>query len=159
MKSAIEQIRECKYLYLHAISEPSDNKLCVVLHEARIGGTIAASTLAAEHDPAVADMLAGSREILHDPECKVFNLSWPDYIGYSIQNECFSLPEPADSIGEGRLIVEYTKSVYLDYLAKSTFASADHPGPFKHWAMYCLNHTVDVASMHAPNIQVKAADR
>ena len=154
MNSHVGAIRACKYLYLHSVSEPEENSLRVVLHEAKVGGPPTAEQLAQEALPSVRELLAGSNAIVHGPGCQVFELVWPSYIGYSVENESYALPEPEESVGEGRLIVVYTESVYLRYLSKATLASADYPGPFKHWALCCLNHIVNVASVEEPAIMV-----
>ena len=154
MNAQVEAIRACKYLYLQAVSEPEENSLRVVLHEAKVGGPPTAEQLAEEALPAVRELLAGSKAIVHGPGCQVFELVWPSYIGYSVENESYASPEPKESVGEGRLIVIYTQSVYLRYLSKASFASADYPGPFKHWALCCLNHIVNVASTEEPVITV-----
>lgn len=147
----IRAIRSAKYLYLGSISEPRDNCLRLVILEATND-----SLPQATEPPEVFSMPAGPfssvQPILHGPGCRVFEVVWESYIGYAVQNESFHVPEPKESKGEGRLFVRYTKSVYLDYLSKVTFASADFPGPFVHWGIYCLNHTIEVASMVAPKI-------
>ena len=157
MNTAIEALRACKYLYMHAISEPEENSVRVVLQEAKVSGPPTPEQLAAEIVPELRKLLAESKAIVHGPGCRVFELVWPSYIGYSVENEIYGSPEPRESVGEGRLIVEYTKSVYLSYLSKATFASPDYPGPFKHWALHCLNHIVNVASVQEPSITVSMA--
>jgi hypothetical protein len=159
MNAHVEAIRACKYLYLHSISEPEENSLRVVLHEAMVGGPPTAEELAHEGLAPVRELLADSRAIVHGPGCQVFELVWPSYIGYSVENESYALPEPKDSVGEGRLLIVYTESVYLSYLSKATFASADYPGSFKHWALCCLNHIVNVASVDEPAITVTLTGR
>ena len=154
MNPQVEAIRACKYLYLQAISEPEENSLRIVLHEAKVGGPPTAEQLAEESLPALRELLAGAKAIVHGPGCQVFELVWPSYVGYSVENEGYALPEPKESVGEGCLLAIYTQSVYLSYLSKASFASADHPGPFKHWALCCLNHIVNVASVEAPVITV-----
>jgi hypothetical protein len=151
MNAHVEAIRTRKHLYLQAISEPEENSLRVVLLEARVGGSPSAEQLA--DNP----LLAGSNAIVHESGCKVFELFWPSYIGYSVENESYALPEPKESVGEGRLMVVYTKSMYLSYLSKATLATPDYPGPFKHWALCCLNHIVNVASVEEPVITVSHA--
>ncbi len=153
----IEAIRGCKYLYLHHIGEPEENTLRLVIHEARVGGPPTKEALSRELLPEIQKMLAETRSIEHGPGCKVFEILWTSYVGYSVLNESYDLPEPATSKGEGKLFVEYTSSVFLEYLSRATFASSDYPGPFKHWAVYCLNHSVDVASTQEPRIVVTTA--
>lgn len=147
--SPVDAIRACKYIYLHSISEPEENSLRVVLHEARPGGPLVAERLVP-----VSDLLTGASAIIHGPGCQVFELVWRSYIGYSVENESYASPEPKESVGEGRLLTVYTESVYLSYLSRATFASPDYPGPFKHWALCCLNHIVNVASVEEPIINV-----
>ncbi len=154
MNPLVEAIRACRYLYLDSLSEPDENSLRVVLHEAKIGGPPTAEELADESLPEVRELLAGSRAIVHGPGCQVFELVWPSYVGYSVENESYALPEPKESVGEGRLLVVYTESVYLRYLSKATLASADYLGSFRHWALCCLNHIVNVASVDEPDVTV-----
>jgi hypothetical protein len=89
------------------------------------------------------------------PGCRRFELVWESYIAYSIVNESYSNGEPDTSVAvDGlRLFVEYSRSQYLDYLSKVSFASADYPGPYRHWAIYCQDHTIDIASQAEPVIR------
>ena len=105
-------------------------------------------------NPTLRTVLTQTKPIVHDATHRTFELTWPSYIGYSVINESYSNGEPKESNGEGRLLVVYTHSQYLEYLSKASFADAQHPGPFKHWALYCLNHTIDVASTVEPRMQV-----
>ena len=154
MTSIIDAIRSCKYLYLGAISEPRENQLRVVILEATTGSTLGEEKLAAVPDEVLRSVLAGSRSIEHLEGCRRFELFWESYIGYSVVNESYSNGEPATSGGVGRLFVEYGHSNYLEYLSKASFATAVYPGPYRHWAIYCLNHTVDVASRVDPDIRM-----
>ena len=125
-----------------------------MVHEAKTGGRVSSEVLDSEPLPEVRRILAQSSAIVHSEECKIFTITWPKYIGYCIENESYALPEPPTSVSEGRLFIEYTKSVYLEYVAKSSFASAEYPGPFKHWAVLCLDHIFNVVSTEEPIIQV-----
>jgi hypothetical protein len=158
MKPELAALQACKYLYLHTITELGRGGLCLVIHEAIVGGPQDATTMADEPLPELRAMLAQSNAIIHGQGCKVFEIAWPSYIAYAVENESFALPEPNESIGTGRLFVEYTKSVYLEYLEKATFASVEYPGPFKHWAVLCLDHIVNVASTEDPSISVSTND-
>jgi hypothetical protein len=154
MTSAIDAIRSCKYLYLDAITEPQENQLRILILEATTGATLSEEQLVAEPDETLRSILTGSRAIEHIEGCKRFELFWASYIGYSVVNESYSNGEPEASNGKGRLLVEYERSNYLEYLSKATFATADYPGPFRHWAIYCLNHTIDIASQVEPRVRV-----
>jgi hypothetical protein len=157
MKLATDVFQDCKYLFLHSIGEPDEGGLRLIVHEARVGGPPTAEELAAETLSAVRTILEGARAIEHGPGCDVFEIAWDQYIAYAVDNESYALPEPKESIGTGRVFIEYTKSAYLDYLAKVSFASEDYPGPFKHWKLLCLDHIVNVVSTNEPTIKVTRA--
>jgi len=95
MNSHVGAIRACKYLYLHSVSEPEENSLRVVLHEAKVGGPPTAEQLAQEALPSVRELLAGSNAIVHGPGCQVFELVWPSYIGYPFPFHPLDLGEEA----------------------------------------------------------------
>jgi hypothetical protein len=153
MMSAIDAIRSSRYLYLEAVTEPRDNQLRLVILEATTGDTIGEETLAAEPDMTLRSILTGAKTIDHLEGCRKFELFWESYIGYSVVNESYSNGEPETSKGKGHTLVEYESSNYLEYLSKATFATADYPGPYRHWAIYCLNHTIDVASQVDPVVR------
>lgn len=153
MDAQIEAIRSAKYLYMDSISEPRDNCLRLVILEAT-GDALPGQPTWTDDAMATPGPFSEARPILHGAGCRIFEVVWESYIGYAVQNESFHVPEPKESEGEGRLFVRYAKSTYLDYLSKVTFASADFPGPFVHWGVYCLNHTIEVASMADPKITI-----
>jgi hypothetical protein len=157
MSMGIDFLRTCGYLYLHSLNESSEGSLRIVVHEAKVGESPEPEALARETSPEVRKLLSESRGIVHDKSCRVFELTWSSYIGYSVENESYAVVEPKSSIGEGRLVIVYTTSVYLDYLSKATFASAEYPAPFKHWAICCLDQIVNVASTQEPAIEVRSA--
>jgi len=139
---------------LGLISEMGTNGLRLILQEAVMSDPVDEATLAQAATPELRELLASSRPIVHQAGCRVFELIWSSYIGYSVENESFARPEPAGSVGEGNLLIVYSKSVYLDYLAKATFANDDHPGSFQHWAIRCLDHVVNVASCNEPVVRL-----
>ena len=152
MNSPFDGICSCKYLYLESLDEPRVNELKVVLLEARSGEPLSEKELAMESDPTLRSILQGGRKIDHFPGCRRFELSWGSYIGYSVVNESFSNGEPATSNGVGERLVEYSESQYLEYLSRASFATSEYPGPYRHWAIYCLDHTIDIASQEAPRV-------
>jgi hypothetical protein len=145
-------IDACKYLYLDSITEPNEGGLRLVVKEAKAGGTPREEMLAAGMIPEVREILSQSSAIEHGPGCKVFEIYWPNYIAYAVENESYALDHPDDIKSRGRLFVEYSKSAYLEYLSKASFASPDYPGAYKHWAVLCLDHIVNVAAIAAPRI-------
>lgn len=154
MTSLADQIRSCEYLYLGSLTEPSIHALRIVVLEAKAGPPVAESQVT-ETDPMLRSLLIGSRDIDHFPGCRRFELVWKSYIGYCVLNEGFvdGKPESSATVGSWSLFAEYTRSRYLDYLADASFASKDYPGPYRHWALYCQNHTIYIASQVEPVIR------
>ena len=161
MPAVIDAIRACEYLFLGAVSEPEENQLRVVLLEATTGAKPSEKEVAERFaefpEPErtrLTELLVRSNVIDHFEGCQKFELLWDNYIGYSVVNESYSYGEPMSSRGDMRLLIEFEKSNYLDYLSRATFATADYPDPFKHWEIICLNHTVDVASHVEPRVRI-----
>lgn len=152
MSEGIVAIETCKWLYLHEIGEPADNELRLVVAEARSGELVNAAAATEEELPALREILANSRPIVHGPGCRVFEITWSSYIAYSVRNESFVSANSLE-IRAGRLFVEYSVSKYLDFVEAATFARTDFPGPFKHWGINCLNHVIDIVSTEAPLIK------
>ena len=150
MSTETDALNSCKYLYLNEIGEPYENALRLVVAEAVAEGKVNIK----EHPTELANLLVQSKPIVHTSTCRTFEITWSNYIGYSVRNESFALP--GEHEGKGLLLVEYTQSRYLEFIAASTFADADFPGPFTNWALYCLNHTIDVISTDAPVIRLES---
>jgi hypothetical protein len=139
------------------LTEPTVNEIRIVLLEAVAGSPVDADRVASKLNlPVLRSILAGAKKIEHLPGCRRFELVWETYIAYSIVNESYSNGEPKTSIAIGerrRRFVEYSASQYLEYLTRASFATEDHPGPYRHWAIYCEDHTIDIASQVDPVIR------
>ncbi len=141
-----DEIDACKWIYLRDIGEPEENSLRVVVEEAK-----------AEGPPEDIEVLPGKvssglRAIESDWTCRAFELVWPSYVAYSVRNESFCSEDKVEQ-WEGRLFCLYSKSHFLDYVARATFATADYPGPLRHWGINCQNHIVDVVSTVEPVVR------
>jgi hypothetical protein len=137
-------IDSCKYLYLREINEPRDNWLRLAVEEATAGTELM-------HVLPGTNIEMPGQAIESNENCGLFNLVWQGYIAYSVRNESYTTVDP-DERFSGRLFCLYSKSHFLDYVSHSTIASEDHPGPFQHVGIVCLNHVVDVVSDRAPEI-------
>jgi hypothetical protein len=157
MNSPSLAIDDCKYLYLDSISEPDEGGILLVIKEASAGGEVRQDVLESETIPELRAILTGCLSIEHGLGCKVFKIYWSSYIAYAVENESYALGQPDGANGTGRLFIEYTKSAYLDYLGKTSFASPGYPGAYKHWAVLCLDHIVNVAATDGPLITMSCA--
>ena len=139
-----DSINAHRYIYLGEINEPEDNSLRFTIEEAGVSDEEKTLEICGTE-------LSGLRSIeVTDKSC-IYEVIFDDYVAYSVRNESYALPSDHE-VFEGRLFCTFTKSHYLDYISKATFASDDYPGPYKHYSFNCLNHIVDVVSTDPPAI-------
>ena len=82
---------------------------------------------------------------------RVFELLWESYVAYSILNESFATVDSEECF-EGTRFRVYSKSNFINYAARATFASPEYPGPTQHYEVVCQNHIVNVISVRGPLI-------
>jgi hypothetical protein len=152
MNNAQSAIDSCPYLHLASITEPEEGGLRLLVQEARAELTNL-DMLTKELLPEVGALLASTTPIQHTTGCQVFEIHWPDYIAYAVENESYARGQPRNLEAKGRQFRLYQKSAYLDYLSIVSFASPEYPGAYKHWAVYCLDHVINVASTSEPSIK------
>lgn len=132
-----------RYFYLEEIGEPKDNTLRLVITEAA----------AQEDEVEVPGFPGTARPIISIPDGRPIDLLWERYIAYAVRNESYAISE------EGQpplndMLSERSDTAFLAFVAKSTLATHEFPGPFRHWELVCLNHVIDVASTTAPIIRL-----
>lgn len=141
-----DNINNHKYIYLGEIGEPEDNILRFTIKEAGVSGEETSIEISGSE-------LSGLRSIeVTDKSC-VYEVSFDNYISYSVLNESYCGVDEYEEY-DGRLFCIYKKSHYLNYLSKASLATSDYPGPFKHYGFNCLNHIVDVISTEEPSIKL-----
>jgi len=147
--SLIEEIDSCKNLFLTGISEPETNSLRIVLSEGRVSETEETWDVAGVAIP-------GIRSIDITAQSRRFEIFWSCYISYAVRDESYcSWDKEEEWVGTSFRI--YSKSKFLDFVGNGTFASAEYPGPFKHYEIVCLDHIIDVASEEPPIIRAVGA--
>ncbi len=146
----LDSLSSVKYLYLRELSEPRDNSLRIIVDEA-VDNRPAPSPV--QHDlPELAEILKNSWPIESTASCKSFELSWKYYIAYLVTEECVgSCGRYDDEVYTGKLLRVYTKSHFLEHLARDTGA---HVEPIQHFKLICLNHLIDIAAYVLPDIRV-----
>lgn len=149
-------LKEAGYLYLREISEPRDNCLRLVVQEAVVNYAKAGSQLEGESYPSRLLRETGILENAHPIEstdtCRTFELCWKHYVAYLVTEECVgSCGEYRDEVYTGKLLRCYSKSHFLEHLARDT---GGYIRPLQHYKLICLNHLIDVASEEPPEIQV-----
>jgi hypothetical protein len=146
-----EEIDACDWLFLEDITEPVDNELRLKLVEAqsRAGG----GTEDGQTDEVLGEILRTASIIEPRTGCRIFEVSWPSYVAYSIRNESFCKVDAYEEF-DGKVFVRYARSRYLDFVANATFADSNYPGPFVHFGIFCQNHIIDVVSVDSPVVKV-----
>jgi len=139
---AVAEIDRCKSLFLTEIFEAGHNSLRVLIQEGlpvggatpfMVGGTV----------------ISGATRIDVTSESRAFEVLWENYVAYSIRNESFVRVDH-DEIYDGIRFRVYSKSNFIDYVARATFASNEYPGPTQHHELICEDHIIDVIALTAP---------
>jgi hypothetical protein len=140
-----------EHLYLRELSEPRDNSLQLVVQEVVVNR----SGLVGSHHPELrelAEILKDASPIESTDACQIFELTWKHYVAYLVTEECVgSCGHSDDEIFSGKLFRVYTKSHFLDHLARDT---GGHTETILHFKLTCLNHLIDVAAYSPPEVRL-----
>ena len=139
------------YVYLRALGEPKDNSLRLVVQEA-VAAPAARPEITKPMPATLRKLLSDARPIVSDASCYSYELSWPSYIAYAVRNESYATVDDKQTY-EGKWLRRYSRSAFLEFVDKGTWADSKVPGPFVHFAVVTLNHVVDVASLEAPTVR------
>lgn len=146
------RMNAAKHLFLRSLTESGINQLHLVIEEAVVNeakrGNMAPSTL----PDSLAFLRESSAPIESIEGCLAFRLHWKRYAAYLVTEECVgSCGDYADEVFEGDRLRKYSKSHFLDHLARDTGA---HSRPLIHFKIICENHLVDVAAEDLPEIEI-----
>lgn len=89
-------------------------------------------------------------EITH--ESRVFEIFWRNYVGYSVLDESYASVSD-DECYEGNRFRIYSKSRFIEFMSKATFACDEYPGPTRHYCIACEDHVVHVLSVEPPTVR------
>jgi hypothetical protein len=98
------------------------------------------------------EILKGASPVEPTAGCRTFELVWDRYVAYLVTEELVgSGGDHGDEVYTGKLFRVYSKSHFLDYLARDT---GGHFEPIMHYKLICQNHLIDVASYGPPEVRV-----
>jgi len=141
-------IDSCYTIFVREISEPQENVLRLVLQEAEVSS----ETVSHEIGGTVIENL---HPVEPTERSRTFELTWKQYIAYSVTNESFASPDDDSAVrASGRLFRTYSKSHFLNFVSRATIASEQYPGPFKHFCLVSEMHVIDIVSTQIPEIQI-----
>jgi hypothetical protein len=139
------EIDSCYSLFLREISEPRANSLLLLIEEA--------SVLPEEIAVAVGGTeLTGCHPIRPVEGSRLFELIWDRYVAYSVRNESYVSRDESEEFS-GRFARIYSKSHFLDYVCRATFARSEYPGPLQHIELVSECHIIDVVSTEPPRVR------
>ena len=102
--------------------------------------------------PELNEILKDASPIEATADCRVFELTWKRYVAYLVTEEMVgSCGGYNDERFSGKLLRVYTKSHFLDHLARDT---GGHTEVIRHYKITCLNHLIDVAAYLPPEIRL-----
>ena len=148
-RSELDLLDSAKYLYLRELVEPCDNSLRLVVQEAVVNPDGPVSP----HPelPELAELSKGASPIESTATCRTFELTWKQYVAYLVTEECVgSSGQYDDEVFTGSLFRVYTKSHFLEHLARDT---GGHTEEIFHYKLTCLNHLIDVAAYGPPEVK------
>jgi hypothetical protein len=143
--SEFAEIDSCYSLFLREISEPKENSLRLLLEEAFV--------LPEEVTIAVGGTeITGGHPIRSIEGSRLFEIVWDFYVAYSVRNESYVNHDQSE-VFSGRFARFYSKSHFLDYVSRATFACTEHPGPLQHIGFVAECHIIDVVSTGPPRVR------
>lgn len=128
-------------LILARITEPSTNDLQLIVAEAK------------RQSEAVSTILGPANPVVPDASSRGFELTWRNYVAYVVRNESYCQQEPGEPSPSGRIGTHRHDSAFLTYVATTTFATDEYPGPLTQWFINADWHCIDVVSDTGPEIR------
>lgn len=96
--------------------------------------------------------ITGGHPIRSVEGSRLFEIIWDSYVAYSVRNESYVALDESETFS-GRFARIYSKSHFLDYISRSTFACDQHPGPLHHIGLVSECHVIDVISTESPQVR------
>ncbi len=146
------RINSAKHLFLRSLTESGINQLHLVIEEAVVNEAKRGKMEPSALPESLSFLRESSAPIESTDGCLAFRLYWKRYAAYLVTEECVgSCGDYADEVFEGDRLRRYSRSHFLDHLARDTGA---HSRPLIHFKIICENHLVDVAAEDLPEIEI-----
>jgi len=142
-------LNQAEHFYLREIGEPRDNSLRLVIEEAVTNRNGKPRSVLGEL-PELQALRESASPIESVAGCRCFELIWDQYAAYLVTEELAGTGGNCeDEVYEGKRYRIYTKSNFLDHLAKDVGEALD---PIQHYKLICLNHLIDIAAAKPPRV-------
>jgi hypothetical protein len=152
-------IDECKYISIEAIEQIGQWGLLVRIEEIVPG--FGPENPERDYVPELAVKIR--HEMGQRPQivARAFEIEFPDAISYHVTNETYGkYPEPPEAF-TGKLFRQFQRSLLLDWVKKTTYATDDHPGPMPlmHFEIVGEDDIVDVITTTEPVIRILSGEK
>lgn len=91
-------------------------------------------------------MIPGGTRIEVTDESAAFEVVWNKYVAYSVMNESFAAADEQERFTGNRIRL-YSKSRFMDCVARASFACDEYPGPTQHIAVLVRHGGHDAAEI------------
>jgi hypothetical protein len=142
MGNPTDEMDDCSSLFLAEIQETGHNSLKLVVAEGLPVGEPESIT-------AGGVVIPNCTRIEATDQSRIFELVWMNYVGYTVLNESYASVNDEERY-EGRRFRVYSKSRFLDYMSRATFACDEYPGPTRHYCVACEDHIVEILAVDPP---------
>jgi hypothetical protein len=139
-------LNSCAYLFLREIGEPRENSLRLISEE----GTASPDAISIE---VAGTVISDRHKVTSGADTQLFEIAWDFYVAYSVRNESYVVRDDSEQFDLGNPVRIYSKSTFLDYVARATFACDEHLGPLLHVGVLCESHIIDMISTDLPKIK------
>jgi hypothetical protein len=139
------EIDSCAYLFVRDLSEPGDNSLRLRIEEASPRPEAESRVIAGVE-------IKDAHRIESNDQSRLFEITWPYYVAFSVRNESYVPFDRTETISGGQNFQILTKSHFLEYVSRATFANNEYPGPMTHYRICCENQIIDIVATEEPVI-------
>ncbi|WP_150526827.1 hypothetical protein [Roseibium sediminis] len=148
----LSALNSCPYIFLVSHEEAPDClDLRIVVQEARAEKELSPIKTG---DAKIDKVLGRGHAITSEPNFRTFTITFENYVGFSIRSESYVEPEPEEDFS--RKLRSHSRSAFLDFIQKSTFADQVLDEPILHYSVVCLDHVIDVACTALPIIECQS---
>jgi len=95
-------------------------------------------------------LIPNTRAIEITKDSKLYTFSFLNFVSYAITEEMFA-QNSDEEVSEGGWVGIYSKSFFLDFVRKSTWATTKFPGELFHYQICTLDHKIDVVTSNHPD--------
>lgn len=126
------------------------NTLTILIQEA--------TGLGPEEEQTISSIDLGvAREIVPNGSDRLLEISWENYVGFSVLNESYANVDEANQNHERKYkfaVGQPSAGWFVEYMRQAAFADDNYPGPLKYWEVVGNDHVVHIWSNVEPKVRL-----